>query len=104
LSLADLSLANARASGANDIAKTEWDDDDEDYEPNPAFMLLNEVLASRKVSYEPGNQEQGQTDHEEEFPEDDGDMTMSQLGAGPRYNESVVDDQGDTSVHTPQRN
>lgn len=105
LSLSDLSLANAREPTGHEKAKTEWDyDDEEDYEPNPPFMLLNESPAPRRVAPEPDDREQSQLQEEdEELAEDEGDMTMSQLGVGSRHNESVIDE-GDMSIHTPRRN
>ncbi|CAE7112115.1 unnamed protein product [Rhizoctonia solani] len=98
LSLSDLSLANARTPGGNKRPRDQWEEEEEDYEP-PPFMLLNDSPAPKRIMPEPKEQ----PEEPEEPREDDGDMTMSQLGMSTRRNESVLD-QGEISIHTPQRN
>ncbi|KAG8712240.1 hypothetical protein FRC11_000644 [Ceratobasidium sp. 423] len=97
LSLSDLSLANARGPGGNEGPKDQWDEEEEDYEP-PPFMLLNETPAPKRIMPEP----EEQPEELEEAGEDEGDMTMSQLGMSSRRNESVLDE-GEISIRTPQR-
>ncbi|KAF8712291.1 DASH complex subunit Duo1, partial [Rhizoctonia solani] len=99
LSLSDLSLANARASAENEGSRNQWDDDEDDYELNPPLQLLNETPAPKRVMPEP----EDDPEEPEEYGEDDGDMTLSQLGRSSRRNESVLDE-GEMSIRTPQRN
>ncbi|KAF8684033.1 DASH complex subunit Duo1 [Rhizoctonia solani] len=99
LSLSDLSLANAQASAENEGSRNQWDDDEDDYELNPPLQLLNETPAPKRVMPEP----EDEPEEPEEYGEDDGDMTLSQLGRSSRRNESVLDE-GEMSIRTPQRN
>ncbi|CAE6374875.1 unnamed protein product [Rhizoctonia solani] len=99
LSLSDLSLANAQVSEGNEGSRSQWDDEEDDYELNPPLQLLNETPAPKRVMPEP----EEQPEELEEFEEDDGDMTLSQLGKSSRRNESVLDE-GEISIRTPPRN
>ncbi|KAH7339883.1 hypothetical protein B0J17DRAFT_378185 [Rhizoctonia solani] len=101
LSLSDLSLVNAQASGENERAKNQWDEEEEDYEP-PPFMLLNESPAPKRVMPEP-DEEPDELEEPEEPEEDAGDMTMSQLGMSSRRNRTIPDER-EISIRTPQRN
>ncbi|CAE6467890.1 unnamed protein product [Rhizoctonia solani] len=87
------------ASAENEGSRNQWDDDEDDYELNPPLQLLNETPAPKRVMPEP----EDDPEEPEEYGEDDGDMTLSQLGRSSRRNESVLDE-GEMSIRTPQRN
>ncbi|QRW21738.1 pyridoxamine 5'-phosphate oxidase family protein [Rhizoctonia solani] len=87
------------ASAENEGSRNQWDDDEDDYELNPPLQLLNETPAPKRVMPEP----EDEPEEPEEYGEDDGDMTLSQLGRSSRRNESVLDE-GEMSIRTPQRN
>ncbi|KAG8762059.1 hypothetical protein FRC12_009207 [Ceratobasidium sp. 428] len=98
LSLSDLSMTASRTNMPKPIAGAEakWDDEEE-FEPDPPFILFNETPAPKRVAPPP---EELDPDEEDE---EDGDLgrTIAHSERGPRDDDL---DETELSIRTPQRN
>ncbi|KAG8762025.1 hypothetical protein FRC12_009221 [Ceratobasidium sp. 428] len=96
LSLSDLSMTASRTNMPKPTAGAEakWDDDEE-FEPDPPFILFNETPAPKRVAPPPE-----ELDPDEEDEDGDLDRTIAHSERGPRDDDL---DETELSIRTPQR-